>query len=49
MIERRAEANPLVLLLAEIAVAVVERRRATAARRAKMTAVEGGKRGGQAA
>lgn len=41
------ESNPLVLLLAELAVAAVERRRETAERRAKM-AVVGGKQGGRA-
>lgn len=43
------EANPLVLLLADIAVAVVERRRLAAERRATMTVVQGGKRGGRSA
>lgn len=46
---RTLEANPLVLLLAELAVAVVERRRSAAERRATMTVVEGGKRGGRTA
>lgn len=44
-----AEPNPLILLLAELALAIAERRRDTAERRAKMAALEGGKKGGRSA
>jgi hypothetical protein len=45
----RPECNPLVTLLAELALAVAARRRETAERRATMTVVQGGPRGGRAA
>jgi hypothetical protein len=43
------ETNPLVLFLAELAVALAEREREAQGRRATMAVVDGGKRGGRAA